>query len=67
MRGQATEQSDIDILVDFDQPIGLEIIDLKDELESVLGIPIDLVPRNGLKRNKRLFEIIPEKLVYVTP
>ena len=64
---KATEESDIDILVDFERPIGLEIVDLKDELESVLGIPVDLIPRNGLKRNKKLFEYIQDQLVYVTP
>jgi len=35
VQGNATEKSDIDILVDFDRPIGLEIVDLKDELETI--------------------------------
>ncbi len=64
--GNATEESDIDILVDFDKPIGLEIVDLKDELETILGISVDLVPKNGLMRNKRLYNLIQDHLIYVT-
>ncbi|MBN1167012.1 MAG: nucleotidyltransferase domain-containing protein [Methanospirillaceae archaeon] len=44
VQGKATENSDIDILVDFDRPIGLEIVDLKDELETILGIPVSAPP-----------------------
>ncbi|HWQ66653.1 MAG TPA: nucleotidyltransferase domain-containing protein [Methanospirillum sp.] len=67
VQGTATEQSDIDILVDFDRPIGLEIVDLKDELETIPGIQVDLVPLNGLMRNKKLYRLIKDHLVYVTP
>lgn len=48
-RGQQTSDSDIDILVDFKQPIGIEFIDLAEELENILRIKVDLVSRNGVK------------------
>ncbi len=48
-RGDNNENSDIDILVDFTQPIGIEFIDLADELESVLNNKVDLVSRNAIK------------------
>jgi DNA polymerase-3 subunit delta len=35
-RGQQTEKSDIDILVDFNGPIGIEFIDLANELEKLM-------------------------------
>ncbi|MFO7791542.1 MAG: nucleotidyltransferase family protein [Candidatus Saliniplasma sp.] len=41
--------SDIDILVEFSEPIGWEFIDLKDELEELLGKDIDLVTKDALK------------------
>ncbi len=41
--------SDIDILVKFSEPIGWEFIDLKDELEELLGREIDLVTEDALK------------------
>ncbi len=46
-RGQQTEDSDIDILVDFQKPIGIEFIDLADELETLLHSKVDLVSLKG--------------------
>jgi predicted nucleotidyltransferase len=45
-RGQQTESSDVDILVDFQKPIGIEFIDLASELEKLLKIRVDLVSKN---------------------
>ena len=36
-RGDNNENSDVDILVDFSEPIGIEFIDLADELETILS------------------------------
>ena len=43
------EKSDIDIIVDFSKPIGIEFIDLADYIESKLRKRVDLVSRNGVK------------------
>ena len=48
-RGQQSEDSDIDILVDFKKPIGIEFIDLADELEMLLNKKVDLVSLKGIK------------------
>jgi predicted nucleotidyltransferase len=48
-RGQQTENSDIDILVDFKRPIGIEFIDLANELEKLLKTKVDLVSKNGVR------------------
>ena len=48
-RGQQTENSDVDILVAFEKPIGIEFIDLAIELEKLLNIKVDLVSKNGIK------------------
>ena len=48
-RNQQTEESDLDILVEFNRPIGLEFIDLADELEHILKLKVDLVSKKGLK------------------
>jgi len=53
-RGDDREGSDLDLLVDF--PVGTDIVDIigiKRELEDVLGVPVDLVPRSGLKERVR--------------
>jgi hypothetical protein len=62
-RGQQTANSDIDILVDFEKPIGIEFIDLADELEKLLGTKVDLVSRNGIKPD--YFNSIETDLKYV--
>ena len=49
IRGEATEKSDIDILVEFYAPIGWEFIDLKEFLEKILGRKVDLVTKKALK------------------
>lgn len=54
-RGDDHEGSDVDILVDF--PDGTSIIDIvgiRLKLEDVLGVRVDLVPRNALKERVRV-------------
>jgi len=62
-RNEATEKSDIDILVEFEKRIGLEFVLLADELEELLGVKIDLVTPNALK--PKMFEHIKQDLQYV--
>lgn len=62
-RDDFREDSDIDILIDYEQPIGIEFIDLAEELEKLLKRPVDLVSRNGIK--PRYFEEIQKDLLYV--
>jgi hypothetical protein len=53
-RDQAHLESDIDLLVEFDQPIGLfRFIDLKQYLETLFGCPVDLGTANSLKTQLR--------------
>ena len=62
-RNQQTEESDLDILVEFNRPIGLEFIDLADELEHILKLKVDLVSKKGLK--ERHLKSIEKELEYV--
>jgi predicted nucleotidyltransferase len=48
-RGDAAEESDVDILVDVDPSIGLRFIELAEELEQALGRRVDLVSRRAIK------------------
>jgi hypothetical protein len=47
-RGEETKDSDIDILVEFNAPVGIEFIDLLIELESILNKPVDLVIKKNI-------------------
>ncbi len=49
-RGEQTEASDIDILVEFSRPIGFfAFIELEEFLSRNLGAPVDLVTPDALK------------------
>ncbi len=49
-RGQASSRSDIDILVEFNRPVGLfAFLDVKFYLEKLLGKKIDLVTPDALR------------------
>ncbi|MBL0740169.1 nucleotidyltransferase family protein [Chryseolinea sp. Jin1] len=52
-RGEQTEESDIDVLVEFNGDIGLEVVDLLDDLEKALHHKVDLVSKRALKPHYR--------------
>ena len=55
--------SDIDILVDFNKPIGIEFIDLADFIETTLLKKVDLVSKKAIKN--KYFLQIEREVVYV--
>lgn len=50
-RGEQKKTSDIDLLVEFNKPIGLiHLIHTEHELEDVLGKNVDLITKGGLNK-----------------
>lgn len=48
-RGESSEQSDVDLLVHFQQDASLfDLMDLKEASESLLHVPVDVVSDRGL-------------------
>ncbi len=63
-RGEAKETSDIDLLVEFNRPIGLfEFIRLKNYLENLIDYKVDLVTPDALRPTMR--DSILSEAVYV--
>ena len=62
VRREESEESDVDILVEFCEPVGWEFIDLKEFLEQILGKEVDLVTAKALKPQIR--DIILKEVVY---
>ncbi len=58
-RGEENVESDIDILVELERPIGLKFFELWDELEKLLGCEVDLV-RAKLLRDEIKDDILKE-------
>lgn len=49
-RGKQKNNSDIDILVEFYEPLGLEFFTLENYLSEILKIKVDLVTRKAIKQ-----------------
>jgi uncharacterized protein len=62
-RGDYNEKSDIDILVDFNDRIGIGFISLAHELEDLFNHKIDLVSRRAIKA--RYLPYVEKSLIHV--
>ena len=64
VRGMQRSGSDVDVLVEFEEPVGLfDFMDLEDYLSGLLGVKVDLVSRKALKPH--IGEHILGEVVYV--
>jgi len=64
VRGEEKERSDIDILVEFNDSIGLlKFIELENYLSDLLGVKVDLVMKSALK--PRIGKHILEEVVFL--
>lgn len=66
-KGASSEASDIDILVEFQKPIGLKFIELAEYLERLLGTKVDILTPTGIEaiRVEKVARDITESIVYV--
>lgn len=62
-RNEQRSDSDVDILVEFNAPVGVEFIDLGNYLERILNLRVDIVSRDGIK--PKYFREIESDLKYV--
>lgn len=63
-REEQTSQSDVDIAVELERPLGWEIVDLHDYLEEILNTRVDLTTIEALKRKPYLWASIEKDFVY---
>ena len=62
-RREQNDSSDLDILVEFSDKIGVRFIDLAEELENIIGFKVDLVSKKGIK--EKYLKLIDSELIYV--
>jgi len=54
IRGEEKRSSDVDIIVDFKKPVGLlKIVSLENYLTDLLGVKVDIVPKNNIRKELR--------------
>ena len=67
VRGEATEQSDVDILVEFeDGKTLLDLVGLKLDLEETLHKNVDIVTYDSLHPRLRSLVLQEQEIVYET-
>ena len=66
-KGLPSEASDVDLIVEFEHPIGLKFIDFVEYLERLLGCKVDVLTPAGLQgiRVCHVAQDIMENIVYV--
>ena len=67
VRGDFSEKSDFDFLVEFEPEAKIGFIELgfiQEELEKVVDKPVDLVPKEGLKKLIRQQVLEESEIVY---
>jgi predicted nucleotidyltransferase len=62
-RNEAERTSDVDIVVDFERPIGLAFTELAEYLETILDAKVDLVSKHAIK--PRFLAAVESDLIYV--
>ncbi len=64
---EQTEDSDIDIVAEFEKPIGLKFIEFTEYLEKILGKKTDVLTPEGIKsiRVQKIIESIEKNIIYV--
>lgn len=62
-RKEQKDTSDLDILVEFSDRIGIRFVDLADDLEKIVGLKVDLVSKKGIK--EKYLKSIDSELIYV--
>ena len=65
-RGEGSESSDVDLLVelDYSQPVGWDFIQMQLDLEELLGRKVDLVSARGLSKYMQPIIEKEKKLIY---
>ena len=62
-RGDNHEKSDIDIAVEINGAMGLDFIEMADEIESLFGIKTDVVPKRSI--NPGYLPFVEKDIIYV--
>lgn len=63
-RGDTHSGSDVDVLVEFSEPISLiQLISLENYLSDIIGLKVDVVPKEDIR--KELKDTILKDAVYV--
>ncbi len=66
-RGEQTEDSDVDLVAEFERPIGLNFIEFAEYIENILGKKADILTPEGVRRItvQKIARNIEQSIIYV--
>jgi uncharacterized protein len=66
-KGIQDERSDIDIIAEFESPIGLKFVEFTEYLENIFGKKTDVLTPAGVEgiRNPNIAQEVKETIIYV--
>lgn len=66
-RGEQTEDSDVDLVAEFERPIGLKFIEFAEYIENILGKKADILTPEGVRRItvQKIARNIEQSIIYV--
>ncbi|MGE4490527.1 MAG: nucleotidyltransferase family protein [Kiritimatiellales bacterium] len=66
-RDEATPDSDLDLLVEFERPIGLRFVEFTERLEKIVSRSVDVLTKAGVEsiRQPEISRSIQNSIVYV--
>ena len=66
-RDEANDKSDLDVLVEFERPIGLRFVELTERLENIVSRTVDVLTPAGIDsiRQPEIAQTIKNSIVYV--
>ncbi len=64
-RNESIASSDIDIVVEFEETIGMKFFEVWDYLEEILGTKVDLLTINSIKQKSNLWENVKKEMIGV--
>lgn len=62
-RNEQTEESDVDVMVELNGEMGVQFLDMADEIEEYLGIKTDVIKKQYIK--PKFYQRIENNLIYV--
>ncbi len=66
-RDEANQNSDLDLLVEFERPIGLRFVEFTERLEKIVSRSVDVLTKAGVEsiRQPEIARSIQNSIVYV--
>jgi len=66
VRGRLSDTSDVDLVAEFERPIGLRFVEFSEHIDRILGRRADVLTPAGIAgiRNRKIAQSIEGSLVY---